>query len=221
MKRQKGFDWYKFVTISMVVIGVGFFLISLILPKHVWRDENPGLNRVKENQETAQILGSQSLNTPSHHESRNRLPDKPEEARQIDEVIVRENSAKFDDGKFDDERQLDSKEKMTAESNPTSKQQHLQELADAAIAEIPVLVDEWKEVMAKRHALNGVPNTEARAQEFNRLTNRRTEIERRILQLAFTYHGIRPEERAIFSNGEIGRLAKEVGLVFTDSPFSP
>ena len=41
MKQQKGFDWHKFLVISMVVVGVGFFLLSLIFARLRFNTELP------------------------------------------------------------------------------------------------------------------------------------------------------------------------------------
>lgn len=40
MKEQNQFNWYKFFTTSMIAAGVGFFLLSLILPDIIWKDED-------------------------------------------------------------------------------------------------------------------------------------------------------------------------------------
>ena len=40
MKEQKQFNWHKFLTTSMIATGVGFFLLSLILPDIIWKDED-------------------------------------------------------------------------------------------------------------------------------------------------------------------------------------
>ena len=40
MKEQKQFNWHKFLTTSMIAAGVGFFLLSLILPNIIWKDED-------------------------------------------------------------------------------------------------------------------------------------------------------------------------------------
>ncbi len=71
LRQQKGFDWFKFVTISMVVVGVGVLLISLILPRYVWRDENLGLDGSQENQDTAETSAVQSPHKVVSRESLN------------------------------------------------------------------------------------------------------------------------------------------------------
>ena len=40
MKEQNQFNWHKFLTTSMIATGVGFFLLSLILPDIIWKDED-------------------------------------------------------------------------------------------------------------------------------------------------------------------------------------
>ena len=37
MKPRKRFNWFKFVTTSMCVVGIGFFLLTLVLSRLLWK----------------------------------------------------------------------------------------------------------------------------------------------------------------------------------------
>ena len=74
MEGQKRFNWHAFLMISMVIIGVGFFLLSLILPRLLWRDENLGLDEPKKNQATDTV----AKGTPNNSVS---VPDDEEVAQ--------------------------------------------------------------------------------------------------------------------------------------------
>ena len=65
MEGQRRFSWHKFFMISMFAIGVGFFLLILILPKSLWRDENLGLDEPERNQTTDTAAKGTSNNSSS------------------------------------------------------------------------------------------------------------------------------------------------------------
>ena len=85
MKRQKDFDWYRFFTISMVVIGVGFFLFSLILPRYVWRDEHGG---IEHNQQVAEEMRPSPLNSTLLNHPANPPQDEQDRDKQADEITA-------------------------------------------------------------------------------------------------------------------------------------
>lgn len=221
MEKRKGFDLGKFFMIFTVIIWAGVVLISIFLLRPVF-NEKPS---TEENQKTDKATAFQSSNNSVPTEHLNEPSKKQNEKTHINKAIGGLESLDSRKSKslteldgvdidFDNEEPKDFKQEVTVESNPTLEQQR-QELADTAMAEIPLLVDQWNEVMARRHELSDIPNSEARAQEFNRLTNERTRIEHRIIFLAMAYQAIHPEGGAIYyPEGKIGQLAKEVGLVF-------
>jgi hypothetical protein len=120
------------------------------------------------------------------------------------------------------EKEIDKAEDGTVGSNPTPQQQGRLEYAAYAATRLPVLVDEWKEIMSERGGLDsiyGESYSDAKAKEFNRLQEERKEIEHEFIKLAFSYHGAHPEEGAIFyPEGWIGQLGKQIGLVFGKRP---
>lgn len=87
MKQQKGFNWFKFVTISMVAIGVGFFLLSLILPKYIWRDEHLDFGTLDDYQKSP-IPPQVAKNAVTHNEGSEVTLDSWDDASQIDEMLA-------------------------------------------------------------------------------------------------------------------------------------
>ena len=71
MKQQKGFNWFKFVTTTMMgigVIGVGFFLFSLIFSRMVFNEELPTSESVLDSEmPTAPQMSPQSPSSPPFH----------------------------------------------------------------------------------------------------------------------------------------------------------
>ena len=91
MTGRKRFSWYKFSTISMVVIGVGFFLLSVILPRFLWRDENLGLNEPEKKQAT-DTVGKRTSN-----------PSVPvSSSQQVAQLTARLESWNSEDGQEDE-----------------------------------------------------------------------------------------------------------------------
>jgi hypothetical protein len=88
-----------------------------------------------------------------------------------------------------------------------------QQIADEAKTNIPILVEQWKEMMARR-------NTTTDVEEATYLSiTKRTEIEDQIRHYALNYQSFFPEEGAIFyPNGWIGQLLKPIGIVWTPGP---
>ena len=95
----------------------------------------------------------------------------------------------------------------------------------AGAKELPVLVEQWKDVMAKRDTLDsiyGIQYSEEKGKEVDRLADERMRIEHRFQYLAMSYHSLYPEEGAIFyPEGWIGQLGKQIGLVFTRTNSPP
>jgi len=108
-----------------------------------------------------------------------------------------------------------SEEQFAPSGWTAAEEQRRQEIADAAKKEIASLVLKWHWVIKRRQDVNQLPHSKEKVEELRHLFEERQRIEHRIITLAFTYHGIRPEEDAIsYPDGEIGRMAKQVGLVF-------
>lgn len=190
--KKRNFDFHKFATISMIVVGVGFFLFSLIFSRNFWKVE--GLDR--ENQKTTQLSTSRPVNGGSRawtNEYSEPL-DESDHTQHVNEAI-----AAFD-----------------------QRADALRELAEAIAAEaweqIPILVEEWKSVMAQRAAHNRVqPHDEEWGEVMSGFTDERQSIEHKIIEYAMKYHGVYPEDGAIYlPDGKIAQLTEQVGLVFTD-----
>lgn len=74
--RRKQFDWFKFVTISMVVIGVGFFLVSLFLSR---RDQQKFDRWLKESQEVIEHPPFASSSSPISHKTNDDTHNQPKD----------------------------------------------------------------------------------------------------------------------------------------------
>jgi peptidyl-tRNA hydrolase len=98
-----------------------------------------------------------------------------------------------------------------------------QQIADEAKTNIPILIEQWKTMMARRDALGTrTDRSEADDKELTYLEGeKRTEIEARIRHYALNYQSAFPEEGAIFyPDGWIGQLLKPIGMVWTHGPLS-
>ena len=229
MKRRY-FDLHQFVTISMVVTGVGFFLFSLIL--YIMKVERLDLDN--ENRKTTLLSTSRPVtNAPSTRERMyNDLLDAQDRTLQLDEAIEWLDSP--DSEKNSDSAQSvhvgvdnEKRDETSDELNVAFDQQAnaRRELAEAIAAEaweqIPMLVEEWQSVMAQREAHSRVqPNDEEWerwAEVANGFAHERARISRKIIEYAMKYHGVYPEEGAIYlPYGKIAQLTEQVGLTFTD-----
>ena len=225
--KRRNFDLHQFVTISMVVAGVGFFLFSLIL--YIRKVERLDLDN--ENRKTTQLSTSRPItNAPSTRERMySDLLDEQSRTLQIDEAIEwldspgsEKNSDSAQSVHVDSDNE--KRDETSDELNVAFDQQAdaRRELAEAIAAEaweqIPMLVEEWQSVIAQRAAHNRVyPHDEEWAEVFDGFTHARTRIEHKIIEYAMKYHGVYPEEGAIYlPYGKIAQLTKQAGLVFID-----
>ena len=226
--KRRNFDFHKFTTILMIVVGVGFFLFSLIASRYFWKVED--LDR--KNPKTTQLSTSPPVNDASHRW-----------AKEYSEPLDESNHTQHTDGATDwldsrDPEKDDGSAKLVDLDNEkrdeTSDELNVafdqqadarRELAEAIAAEaweqIPMLVEEWQSVMAQREAHSRVqPNDEEWerwAEVANGFAHARTRIEHKIIEYAMKYHGVYPEEGAIYlPDGKIAQLTEQAGLVFTD-----
>ena len=121
------------------------------------------------------------------------------------------------------EPEASEKPKKSGESEEEWRRriEELRRKTEEEAMQIPVLVQQWKDVMARRNSLgilrdDGVRMlaTEADRQEFDRLQDERAAIMSQITVLARNYDGVHREEEALSPDGWIGRLADEVGIAF-------
>ncbi len=225
--KHRNFDFHKFVTISMVVAGVGFFLFSLIL--YIRKVES--LDPDNENRKTTPLSTPRPVTNAPYTRERvyNDLLDEQDRTLQIDEAVEwldsldsEKNSDSAQSGHVDLDNE--KRDETSDESNVAFDQQAdaRRELAEAIAAEaweqIPMLVEEWQSVIAQRAAHNRVyPHDEEWAEVFDGFTHARTRIEHKIIEYAMKYHGVYPEEGAIYlPYGKIAQLTEQVGLVFID-----
>jgi hypothetical protein len=157
-----------------------------------------------------------------------KLIDKPKEDARDDKTIEKTISQKEEIAQEikKSETKIEAKKEENAKPGLTPEQEQGRiDFVAAGAKELPVLVEQWKDVMAKRDSLDsvyGVQWSEEKGKEMNRLVDERIEIEHRFIYLAGGYHSLYPEEGAIFyPEGWIGQLGKQIGLVFGRTPNSP
>jgi hypothetical protein len=97
-----------------------------------------------------------------------------------------------------------------------------QQFGDEARTKIPMLVEQWKEMMARRNALHcTAEGNTADDKEFDYLNfTKRREIEDQIMILAYRYVAFFPEDRGAiyYPDGWIGQLWKQIGVVVRPGP---
>ena len=123
------------------------------------------------------------------------------------------------------EQKTETKKEDNVKSKPTPEEQERIDFVAAGAKELPILVEQWKDVMAKHRSLDtiyGTQYSEEKGKEVDRLAAERQRIEFRFQHLAFSYHSLYPQEGAIFyPEGWIGQLGKQIGLVFGRPGNSP
>ncbi len=145
MKRQRGFDWFKFVTISMVVIGVGFFLISLILPRYIWRDEELGL----EKKEMDGVTTFQPSNPVASTGAINNSQEQPETDKEGDELMAllepkaEKKAERNPRGKMEDSSKSESSEHDSSENRVN------QEEVEAVVARIYDNAEKFRRILIR------------------------------------------------------------------------
>ena len=225
--KRRNFDFHQFVTISMVVTGVGFFLFSLIL--YIMKVERLDLDN--ENRKTTLLSTSRPVtNAPSTRERMyNDLLDAQDRTLQLDEAIEwldspdsekNSDSAQSVHVGVDNEKRDETSDELnvTFDQRADARRELAKEIAAEAWEQIPMLVEEWQSVIAQRAAHNRVyPHDEEWAEEAASFFHQRTRIEHKIIEYAMKYHGVYPEEGAIYlPYGKIAQLTEQVGLTFTD-----
>ena len=116
--------------------------------------------------------------------------------------------------------------KDTNESDKAQQYELLrQQFGDEARTKIPMLVEQWKEMMARRNALHCTAegNTaDDKESDYLNLT-KRPEIEGQIMIIVSRYQAAFPEDRGAiyYPDGWIGQLLKQIGVVVRPGPPSP
>ncbi|MDE0300060.1 MAG: hypothetical protein OXN17_15610 [Candidatus Poribacteria bacterium] len=146
MKQQTGFDRHKFLTISMVVVGVGFFLFSLIFTRLRFNTELPK-HRITPDSEIPPATQTSSRDSFERNEGLGNLQDSvfPDEAP-VSEALERQE---WEDSLLD---MLDEETAETSESEEISESQEERffGLTRAEIeARIPVLEEEIRTNLTK------------------------------------------------------------------------
>lgn len=111
MKEQNQFNRRKFLTTSMIAAGVGFFLLSLILPDIIWKDEDFSVDFSHHESEEIQAMGNTT----------NQFADPPvsvPRAEELTEVIA--FLERMDKDHTDEEDVEESEGEITDESPDTS-----------------------------------------------------------------------------------------------------
>jgi len=141
---------YKVVTISMVVIGVGVFLLSLILPRYLWRDVDLILDKSKENQETAKTMAFQSSNNAVPREPLNKPRD-----RQEDKQIDKGRSLEGESATHPPPSEEIHGEEMSAPSGADSPKKNIDpEKVQAVVTQINESAENYRRILIQRRDLS-------------------------------------------------------------------
>jgi RNA polymerase sigma factor (sigma-70 family) len=216
--------------VKIIAIGVGAVLIlggaGVILWHHQTTQEEFATNI---NQTTQQInTVSLAKNTSVNKLLPTKKPiDKPKEDARDDKAIEQTISQKEEIAQKIEkpEPKTETKKEDNVKSKPTPEEQERIDFVAAGAKELPVLVEQWKDVMAKWRSLDtryGTQYSEEKAKETDSLAEERMKIEYRFQYLAMSYHGLYAQEGAIYyPEGWIGQLGKQIGIVFGRTPYSP
>jgi hypothetical protein len=216
----------KFITIGvtavLILVGIGVIL---------WHHQATQEKFIASINQTDQQINKSSLakNTSVNKLLPTKKPiDKPKEDAKDDKAIEQTALQKEEIAKEikKPETKTEAKKEESAKPGLTPEQEQGRiDFVAAGAKELPVSVEQWKEVMAKRDTLDsiyGIQYSEEKGKEVDRLAEERMKIEHRFIYLAGSYQSLYPEEGAIFyPEGWIGQLGKQIGLVFGRTPNSP
>lgn len=205
---------------TKVIIGVvGIFVAGFIGFNAIQRPSEVEPNKA--------IMEQQATNSAVKHEHVSETDARSSDVKADAQMEANEVSEKGADdflARLDEIDEDTAVEDVDAEAQEAAEQdlelerrrQARLEYAAKAAAKVPGLVEEWKQVMARRDNLDsiyGAPPSEAKNKEFMRLQTRRWEIANEIQLAAILYDHLHPEEGVIsYPDGWMGRAAAEVGV---------
>ena len=212
MKPQKGFDWFKLVTTSMFVVGGAGILFFLIVSLTVFNEEPQTSETVVNSDEQTEETSPGRVSRPAEGGSPIQGAESSESESTISESkdtgmdeqdasltkLKTENDSDESDEDFSNAGSLEDDDVESTGLTP-EQQQRLVEIE----VELTALVDRHRSLQELIIELGeiGVPR--------NHLRKERQDLEFPIMILAYEYHQMVPG--AIFPDGKIGRILKDVG----------
>ena len=227
MKQQTGFDWHKFLTISMVVVGVGFFLLSLIYSRIRLNVERP-TNESAPDLEISSASKTSSLRPFDHNESLENLQEtaSSDGMPAVSEAFERQEWEDFLLDMVDEETAETSESEVISEP----REERLFGLTRAEIeAKIPVLEEEIRanltqavELYAELRSTDGMAGDSPEIaawrdeawEEINRLF---TEVSRHKIPRYVSYVRVSGGENPLHEGGWISELMEPLPMRVTVS----
>ena len=195
MKHQKGFDWFKVATTSMFVIGligIVFYLSSLIFPRIVFREPS-STNAVKINSDPIKD-SSQFLQKDQSSEGKAAIyqdAEAQEDAMPIDEAIawleLLDNDQLPKSGAVvsDDTAQKTLKEQETDELGLTLEERE-QIVADV-VQKLYEVVEEYRSIDAESDDLLKMPSSPEIGKRWNELKQKKIDLMPHVVDLVWQY----------------------------------
>ena len=235
MKQQKNFNWFKIVTISMYVIGIGGILYSLFCFVRLHRSDEPESEMIDENQ-VANDIPRQTSSPPALRKLSNTLLDEQYSEEGIREALAwldslkKENpsSSEFDES---EESSAFTDEKPLKEVHPeTSGRKYAyglsREEANRQGAELRVelenllytSIDMEADIHAGVAAASQIPDKAAKEREFERLgelSDEQAALKMEILELEFDYVGLSEDYEAAMPGGWLFELKQKLHLGYS------
>ena len=208
--------------VEIIAIGVGAVLVLGGAGVIVWHHQITQEEFATNINQTTQQINTVSLakNTSVNKILPTKKPiDKPKEDARDDKTIERtisqeeEIAQEIKKPEPKTETKIETKKEDNVKSGLTPEQEQGRiDFVAARVKELPLLVEQWKELHARQAELSNRPEkSDADIQELKRFPDEQFRIESRIIEAAMSYHSLYPEEGAIFyPNGWIGRLVKPV-----------
>ena len=221
MKQQKGFDWFKFATTAMFVIGIGFCLFS-IFSWIVFR-ESLSTDTVKVNLDVRPVSSIedkvQSLqNDPLSEQKAIIYQDAKtqEDTTQINEVPPRLES-------LDSDPLLESEEVMFDDMNQTDEfgrtPEELEQMAADVLQKLYEVVGEYRSIATESSDLLKMPQSPEIGKHWNDLKQRKIDLMPHVINLVWSYL-LYTKDTAAFNPGE--KIAEAIeGVLEVDLGTAP
>ena len=192
MKQQKAFNWFKFVTTSMYVIGIGSFLVALLLSGVLWKNVPEEVSKRNHERNSAAIVHDDDNLSQSEpiNQSMTEI-----DTTEIDEMLTwlesmsheeptsDENFA-LDDGFDSDDEFDDVSENSNSEFGLTPEQR---QEADSIVQQLHEGTDEYRRLMDI--IMTDIPNwTPEFGEQQERARGRLYELDSHLPQLLSEYY---------------------------------
>ena len=214
MKQQKGFDWLKFATIAMFVIGIGFCLFSIF--SWILFRESLSTDAVKANLDVPPVSSiedkTQSLQNDPFSERKAVMSQ--DAKTQEDTTQINEVPPRF--GSLDSNPLLDSEEVMFDDMNQEALQKilkeqetdefgrtpgELEQMAADVLQKLYEVVGEYRSIAAESSDLLKMPPSPEIGKCWNDLKQRKIDLMPHVINLVWNYL-LYTKDTAAFNPGE-------------------